>query len=238
MTTVEEWTRDWDVGYAGDPTWVASPSYGAKGAIRFMTDAATFKPVIGDGGGVRQGLFNVDFSRADWVSGYIYIPSNAPGDLSADLYAQTGSGWTWTDGADVPLARGKWTQVSLRTGDMANRYDVHKIGMRVKTAGSTYAGPVYYDNVFVIRALAGWSPSPEAQFKKRDQVYADWSRVILDTVADGAAFWYLSGIQPDGTPHLDGEGNEVLYPEDAGTVKVIEALAADMVRRSRKRGAH
>ncbi len=231
--TTEGWARDWDVGYAGNPTWVSTPSYGGAGAIKFMTNAA-FKPVIGDGGGARQAPFNIDFSKVDWISGYVYIPSSAPSGLSADCYAQTGSGWTGTDGADVPLARGKWTQVSLRTRDMANRYDVRKIGIRVKTAGAAYTGPVYYDNVFGIRALDGWSLSPEAQLKKRDQVYADWSQIILNTYADGAGFWYLSGIQPDGTPHLDGEGNEVLYPEDAGTVKVLKSLSATMASRSRR----
>jgi mannan endo-1,4-beta-mannosidase len=236
--SIEEWRRDWDVGYAGDPVWVPSPSFSGAGAIKFTTDPATFKPVIGDGGGAREWPFNIDFSRVDWISGYVYIPKNAPSDLSADFYAQTNFDWTWTDGEDVPLARGKWTQVPLRTRDMANRFDVKKIGMRVKTAGSVYAGPVYYDYAFGIRALEGWSPSPEAQLKKRDQIYADWSRVILETVIDSAAFWYLSAIQPDGTPHLDGEGNEVLYPEDAGTVKVIKALANDMVRRNKPHGGH
>ncbi len=232
-TTIEEWTRDWDVGYAGNPTWVASPSFNGRGAIKFMTNA-TFKPVIGDGGGVRQAPFNIDFSRVDWISGHVYIPSSAPADLSADFYAQTGQDWTWNDGEDVPLMRGKWTQVSMRTRDMANRYDVHKIGIRVKTGGSVYVGPVYYDNIYGIRALEGWSLSQEAQFKKRDQVYSDWRKVILETYADGAGFWYLSGIQPDGTPHLDGEGNEVLYPEDAGTVKVIQGLSNEMASRSRR----
>ncbi|MBI2093914.1 MAG: cellulase family glycosylhydrolase [Candidatus Omnitrophica bacterium] len=232
-TTTEGWVRDWDVGYAGNPVWVASPSYSGRGAMKFTTNS-TFMPVTGDGGGARQGPFTIDFSKVDWISGYVYIPNAAPADLWADFYAQTGSNWSWSDGDDVPLTRGKWTQVSLRTQDMANRHDVHKIGMRVKTAGSAYAGPVYYDYVFAIRALDGWSPSPEAQLKKRDQVYADWRQIILDTLVDGAGFWYLSGIQPDGTPHLDGEGNEVLYPEDAGTVKVIKSLSAGMANRSRR----
>lgn len=227
----EGWIRDWQVGYAGDPTWVASPALDGGGAIAFQTDQ-TFRPVTGDGGGARpNNFFHFDPARFDWLSGFVFLPASAPADLSADVYAQTGPDWIWTDSTDVPLAPGAWTQVSLWTWDLANRFDVKKIGIRAKTAGSPYVGPVVYDRII---GMKGWSPSTEQQMEQRAEIYADWGSVLLGRRADGAGFWYLSGIQPDGSPHLDGAGNEVLYPEDEATVQAIRTLAEGMECRSRR----
>ena len=210
----ENWRRAWNVGFVADPVRVASPSIDGNGAIRYLTDNATFAPTTGDGGG--SVLYDPPKNAAGygWLIGHVYLESSAPSNLKADLFAKSGAGYTWTDGDDVPLVPGQWTRVVLRVNWLADSSMVRELGMRVITPqplpNGTPPVAVYFDRILV---MPGNNPAPTSeQMALRASKYAAWGQQDLDTRLDGQGFWFLNGRQ-GGAIHRDLGGFDVVSNE-------------------------
>lgn len=225
----EGWSADW--AYAGAPTRVASPSYDGGGALEYRS-AGPFGPgqSYPDAGGafVFPGD-GADLSGFDWLSARVFVPVGAPEGLSADFYAASGPDWRWSNGPGAALVPGQWHEVAIRLDWLAEQTAVRKFGVRVIAGSSAYDGPVYYDQVVGIQ---GPLRPVEEQMAERNQRYADWRDTLLQAGADGAGFWYLSGVQENGLLDPDPSHYAVFYPEDGGTVTVIQELAAQLAQRS------
>ena len=213
-TGIETWKVDF--GYRPTPpVRVADPSKNGNGAIAYNTPTNKLQRKATAAGERWLPGSGFDFRTYQTVTGWVYIPSSAPNDMKADLYTKSGSGWTWRDGADVPLTRGAWTGVSMVASAIAQPDQVRSVGIRVFNGNTPYGGLIYYDLV------AGASTTPGLTMADRNRIYGDWYNRLNAMDADVAAFWILHGHQTDTTLYPDNDEFGVYYPEDSGTSSII-----------------
>jgi len=94
----------------------------------------------------------------------IYLPADAPLGLRGKMILTVGDAWQWVEQSkSVGLKPGEWVTVTadLKPGsidwrrvqvDDAFRADVRKIDIRVESNNKpAYTGPIYVDNVRVIK---------------------------------------------------------------------------------------
>lgn len=105
----------------------------------------------------------VDWTPFSAIAADVYLPYNVPDGLKARLILTVGEKWEWTEmNRPVSLKTDKWTTISanLKPGSMdwkffpdeAFRKDIRKIGIRIESdRGPTYKGPVFIDNVRLIK---------------------------------------------------------------------------------------
>lgn len=218
----EGWIVDWH--YSEGPTCVESPCRDANGSIRMKANIGptntsnAARIIYADPG--------IDYSKYDYFSGWVYLPVEAPPDLTAELYIRTGPGWAWASGSNVPLVPGQWTQVKLTNSQVwgwgADLSAVRCLGIQVKRANTDYTGYVYYDN---IGANLKGIYDAAYQSSRRDQLYSDWFGALDVGDANGAAFWQIFARQDDGTLFPDYWNWGVYYPEDAKTSTILRRFS-------------
>ncbi len=213
-TGAETWKVDF--GYRTTPPMrVTSPSKNGNGAISYNTPTSKLQRKATAAGERWLPGNGFDFRSYQTVTGWVYIPSSAPNDMKADLYTKSGSGWTWRDGADVPLTGGAWTGVSITASAIAQPDQVKSVGIRVFNGNTPYDGLIYYDLV------TGQSTTPGSTMADRNRIYTDWYNRLNAVDADAAVFWVLDGHQTDTTFYPDYDEFGVYYPEDSATSPVI-----------------
>lgn len=105
-----------------------------------------------------------DWSAYNAVACDMYIPADAPAGLKAKIILTIGDSWKWVEmSRSHTLVPGEWVTLKgdLMPGsidwrrtqvDDAFRQDVRKIDVRVESNGRpAYTGPIYIDNVRVIK---------------------------------------------------------------------------------------
>ncbi len=131
-----------------------------KGSLQLMVD---FPGGAWHGAYVEQMMSTTDWSPFDAIAADVYVPDNAPQGLKARFILTVGDKWTWTEmNRGLPLVPDQWTTITatVKSGsldwkffpDETFRKDVRKVGIRIESDGATYQGPIYIDNVRLIKA--------------------------------------------------------------------------------------
>ena len=208
------------------PVRVAEPSYNGNGALDYLTNGT-----IGPGNPESQGQGEkqyaapyLDCSGYGDISAWVYVPTNAPNTLKADMYLHTGDSWQWYDGLDKVLIPGQWNQISISTENVANLNSVRAMGIRTFAFEEVYNGDVYYD---LVEGVIGNLVSYPAQLAERNTYYTNVYNLIDTSDGNGAGFWVLLS---DG--YIDGDDYGVYYPLDASTVPIIADFARRMEEKS------
>jgi hypothetical protein len=107
-----------------------------------------------------------DFTGYSQLLADVFLPSDAPKKLKAQIIISVGDDWSWTEMRKaVDLTPGQWTTIKadisndstdwkIRITD-AIRSDVRKIGVRVESNYIEYKGNAYVDNVRVDNIRVG-----------------------------------------------------------------------------------
>jgi len=164
----EEGLQDW-----GIPDWeLTSPDYAAKGAspsLDFTSQGkgslqlqVAFPGKRWAGAYVEQMMYVTDWGSFDAILADVYLPYNAPKGLKARIILTVGEEWTWTEmNRALALKPDQWTTIkaTLKPGsldwkffpDESFRKDVRKVGIRIESDDAAYTGPVYIDNIRLIK---------------------------------------------------------------------------------------
>jgi len=119
-------------------------------------------------GGIRAnelpGWAGFDYSVFDYdeFTAWVYAPSGAPtgpGGLQAELYSNSGGGYTYSGGGYVHLVADSWTEITLPTSWVHDITDVKWLGLQIG-ADVAYDGPIYIDYVGGLQAQET-APIPE-----------------------------------------------------------------------------
>ncbi|MFH0771111.1 MAG: cellulase family glycosylhydrolase [Candidatus Omnitrophota bacterium] len=200
---------------------ISAPSYDGNGSLKF---SANLTAKVSSAGGRRDYAPPKGYSVYDYLSAWVYIPANAPKDLSAGLYVRTTSSLVESTGDKVTLGPGKWVQVKITPAQIAagsgSISDVRQIGIRVDRTKTNYKGDIYYD-LFEGNSFVG-----DLQMETRNRIYADWYNRFNFQDADGAGFWILSSYQDDGTLYPDYDQYTVYYSQDAATSPIIQNFSS------------
>ncbi len=107
-------------------------------------------------------MYVTDWTPFDAIAMDVYVPYNAPKGLLARFILTVGEEWKWTEmNRAMPLKPDNWTTITakIKPGsldwkffpDEAFRKDVRKVGIRIESNGPAYSGPVYIDNVRLVK---------------------------------------------------------------------------------------
>jgi hypothetical protein len=118
-------------------------------------------------GGIWTAAFSECMEDFDWtpyskISVDVYIPSDAPEGMKAEIVLTVGDNWEWKEfRKKQSLWPGKWTTLTadLKPGSVdwkrtevtdEFRADVRKVGVRIiSNKKPKYTGPIYIDNIRV-----------------------------------------------------------------------------------------
>ncbi len=218
------WSIDWN--YKQGPIQAESPSRDNNGAIYYTADIDETNTSCG--GRIVYPDF-VDYSGYDYLSGWVYIPSGAPTDLTIEMYVHTGPDWNWASGRNVPLVPGTWTQARLTKSQIegwgADISKVRGLGIQIKRGNTNYSGDVYYD---AVGANLKEIYDAAYQLSRRNQLYESWFNLLNAKDSHGAGFWQLLAHRDDGTLFPDYWNWGVYYPEDQRTSEIIQYFSALM----------
>lgn len=223
-TGIDGFTIDWgftSISRAG------SPSYDGNGSLSCRINLRSSTP----NGGIRKNLASPqNYSAAQSLSAWVYLPGGSPSNLRAEFYVKSTGSMSWADGDDVTLIPGGWVQVRITPAQIAawggNSADVRQIGVQVKRGNSNYNGFIYMD------LFEAQGSGPSQAMLDRNRIYGDWydQADLLD--ADGFGFWLLSGHQDDGTLYPDYDQYTVYHPEDSATAGVIQDYSSRAAAKS------
>lgn len=225
---IQGWSIDWN--YTNGPVYDGNISRDAKGSIYFTAAINSAKTscagrIVYDGAGA-------NYSKYDYISGWVYLPQGAPADLTAEMYIQAGDTWKWASGANSSLAPGKWVQVKLTKAEIekwgADITKIHGLGIQIKRGATNYAGKVYYDS---IGGNLKDIYNAAYQMARRNKLYADWLNTLDSQNAQGAAFWQLLAHRDDGSLFPDYWNWGVYYPEDKETSDIIKKFSEAMKKK-------
>ncbi len=133
-----------------------------------------------------------------WV--YVDAPVIAGAGSFAQLFTESGTGYTWENNAGTNLTAGSWTQLTF-TPNWAtsgeNAAQVERLGVQVQSGTSATTGHIYVDDVTISNTPA--TPTPVAGGTWFDS----GSSTALTGWSDYSNY-YLSGVTTGPTPVVSG----------------------------------
>lgn len=89
---------------------------------------------------------NMDMSQYGGIRAQVFIASTAPGDIKGQIFVKSGPNFTWRDNGWMPLQRGQWTSLSIRSLKIEHIQNVKTIGIKVGS-NNKWDGLAYIDKV-------------------------------------------------------------------------------------------
>jgi hypothetical protein len=198
-----------------------NPSQDGNGSLRCRINLRSSAP---NGGMKKDFSTPQNFSGYQHLSAWVYVPFGAPSNLKAEFYVKSTSAWLWADGDDVTLVPGGWVQVKITPAQIAswggNSADVRQVGVQVKRGTTDYNSFVYLDR------FEAYAPTSSAM-ADRNRIYSDWLNQVDQLDGDGVGFWILNDAAYPDYDHF-----AVYYPEDTGTVAVLQDFSTRMRNKS------
>ena len=161
---VQDWAiPDWAMTSEDYKAQDLSPSVdfvsSGQGSIQILMDAPGGRWT---GAYIERMMHVTDWTPFSGIAADVYLPYNAPKGMKARFILSVGEKWEWTEmNRGLDLVPEQWTTITanLKPGsldwkffpDDTFRKDIRKVGIRIEADGLAYRGPVYIDNVRLIK---------------------------------------------------------------------------------------